>query len=166
MLRALPLLSRGKGHRKELPMKFKLKMIPPTATAQQKGERVVGGYIHHYKKKNVAAAEAILRDALLKWVPEAPIEGKPIRLFVNWIFPYPKSAKKHQPGWGRWKITRPDTDNLNKMLKDVMTDMGFWKDDALICGEFIEKLYSDEPGIVIMIEKLDPDLLAPSDGDE
>ena len=147
-------------------MKFKLKIIPPTATAQQKGERVVNGYVHHYKKKNVAAAEAILRDALLPYVPETPIEGKPIRLSVLWMFPYPKSAKKHKPGYGRWKITRPDTDNLNKMLKDVMTDMGFWKDDALICGEFIEKLYSDEPGIVIMIEKLDPDLLAPSDGDE
>ena len=116
-------------------MKFKLKMIPPTATAQQKGERVVGGYIHHYKKKNVMAAEAILRDALLPYVPETPIEGKPIRLEVKWLFPYPKSAKKHKPGWARWKITRPDTDNLNKMLKDVMT----------------EKYYSDEPGIMIWI---------------
>ena len=147
-------------------MKFKLKMIPPTATAQQKGERVVNGYVHHYKKKNVAAAEAILRDALLPYVPAEPITDVPIRFCAIWMFPYPKSAKKHKPGYGRWKITRPDTDNLNKMLKDVMTDMGFWKDDALICGEFIEKLYSDEPGIVIMIEKLDPDLLAPSDGDE
>ena len=53
-------------------MKFKLKMIPPTATAQQKGERIIGGYIQHYKKKNVAAAEAILRDALLPYVPDAP----------------------------------------------------------------------------------------------
>ena len=132
-------------------MKFKLKMIPPTATAQQKGERVVGGYIHHYKKKNVMAAEAILRDALLPYVPETPIEGKPIRLEVKWLFPYPKSTKKHKPGWARWKITRPDTDNLNKMLKDVMTDMGFWKDDALICSEIVEKYYSDEPGIMIWI---------------
>ena len=147
-------------------MNFKLKMIPPTATAQQKGECIRAGYIHHYKKKNVAAAEAILRDALLPYVPAEPFEGQPVRLLTLWMFPYPKSAKKHKPGYGRWKITRPDTDNLNKMLKDVMTDMGFWKDDALICGEFIEKLYSDEPGIVIMIEKLDPDLLAPSDGDE
>ena len=132
-------------------MKFKLKMIPPTATAQQKGERVVGGYIHHYKKKNVARAEAILRDALLPYVPEAPIIGKPIRLDVIWMFPYPKSAKKHMPGWERWKITRPDTDNLNKLLKDVMTDMGFWKDDALICLESVAKVYSDEPGIVIWV---------------
>ena len=138
-------------------MRFKLKMIPPTATAQQKGERVIGGYIHHYKKKNVAAAEAILRDALLPYVPEAPIENKAISLDVAWIFPYPKSAKKHRPGWERWKITRPDTDNLNKMLKDVMTDMGFWKDDALIGSEKIRKLYADEPGIEIEIIEMELD---------
>ena len=138
-------------------MKFKLKMIPPTATAQQKGERVVGGYIHHYKKKNVAAAEAILRDALLPYVPEEPITDQAISLDVIWMFPYPKSAKKHQPGWERWKITRPDTDNLNKMLKDVMTDMGFWKDDALISAERIRKMYTDEPGIEIEIMEMEMD---------
>ena len=132
-------------------MRFKLKMIPPTATAQQKGERVVKGYIHHYKKKNVAQAEAILRDALLPYVPAEPITDKPISLHAIWMFPYPKSAKKHKPGFDRFKITRPDTDNLNKMLKDVMTDMGFWKDDALISDELIRKVYSDEPGISIWI---------------
>jgi len=136
-------------------MRFKLKMIPPTATAQQKGECIRGGYIHHYKKHKVAAAEAILRDALLPYVPEEPIEGKPIRLYVGWLFPYPKSAKKHKPGYGRWKITRPDTDNLNKMLKDVMTDMGFWKDDALICSEMVEKSYEEEPGIYITIDTME-----------
>ena len=139
-------------------MMFKLKMIPPTATAPQKGERVVGGYIHHYKKKNVAAAEAILRDALLPYVPEAPITDKPIQLNVIWMFPYPKSARKHKPGVDRNKITRPDTDNLNKMLKDVMTDMGFWKDDALISLEQIWKVYSDEPGICISVSTLEVDI--------
>jgi Holliday junction resolvase RusA-like endonuclease len=132
-------------------MNFKLKMIPPTATAQQKGECIRGGYIHHYKKRNVAAAEAILRDALLPYVPPEPITGRPVGLCVTWLFPYPKSAKKHEPGLERWKITRPDTDNLNKMLKDVMTDMGFWVDDALISVEIIAKVYSDEPGIEITV---------------
>ena len=138
-------------------MTFKLKMIPPTATAQQKGERVVGGYIHHYKKKNVAQAEAILRDALLPYVPAEPIENKPIRLIVRWMFPYPKSAKKHLSGHKRWKITRPDTDNLNKLLKDLMTDMGFWKDDALISMENISKVYDDEPGIWISFNEMEVD---------
>ena len=132
-------------------MKFKLKMVPPTATAQQKGERIVGKYIQHYKKKNVKAAEAILRDALLPYIPAEPIENRAVFLDVEWLFPYPKSAKKHKPGWTRFKITRPDGDNLNKMLKDIMTDMGFWKDDALISRESVRKRYSDEPGIIIMI---------------
>ena len=139
-------------------MRFKLKMIPPTATAQQKGERVVGGYIRHYKKKNVAQAEAILRDALLPYVPAEPITEKPIRLNVLWMFPYPKSARKHQPEYDRQKITRPDTDNLNKLLKDVMTDMGFWKDDALISLEQIWKVYSDEPGICISVNTMEMDI--------
>ena len=139
-------------------MEFKLKMIPPTATAQQKGERVVNGYIHHYKKHNVAAAEAILRDALLPYVPPEPITDRPIVFWALWQFPYPKSAKKHLPGTYRLKSTRPDTDNLNKLLKDVMTDMGFWKDDALIACEIIEKMYSDEPGILIMINDCNYDL--------
>ena len=139
-------------------MKFKLKMIPPTATAQQKGERVVNGYIHHYKKKNVAQAEAILRDALLPYVPAEPIAEKAIVFEAMWEFPYPKSAKKHKPGFKRWKITRPDTDNLNKLLKDVMTDMGFWKDDALICLEQIWKVYSDEPGIEICVSTMEMDI--------
>ena len=138
-------------------MKFKLKMIPPTATAQQKGECIRAGYIHHYKKKNVAQAEAILRDALLPYVPETPIADKPICLEVYWLFPFPKSARKHEPGVPRCKITRPDTDNLNKLLKDVMTDMGFWKDDALICIERIAKYYTDEPGIQISIRQMDMD---------
>ena len=139
-------------------LKFKMKMNPPTATAQQKGERIVGGYIQHYKKKNVAEAEAILRDALLPYVPEKPIENQPIRLNVLWMFPYPKSAKKHKPGCDRHKITRPDTDNLNKLLKDVMTDMGFWKDDALISLEQIWKVYSDEPGIWISVKTMEMDI--------
>ena len=139
-------------------MKFKLKMIPPTATAQQKGERVVGGYIHHYKKKNVAQAEAILRDALLPYVPAEPITNQPIRLNVLWMFPYPKSARKHQPGYDRQKITRPDTDNLKKLLKDVMTDMVFLKDDALISLEQIWKVYSDEPGIWISVNTMEMDI--------
>ena len=147
------------------PMQFKLKMIPPTATAQQKGERVIGGYIQHYKKKNVAEAEAVLRDALLPHVPEEPIAGKPIALRVLWEFPYPKSAKKHPRGQCRNKITRPDTDNLNKLLKDVMTDMGFWKDDALISMECIWKVLSDEPGIWISINEMDFDIPYEDDSD-
>ena len=52
------------------------------------------------------------------------------------------------------ETSRPDTDNLQKLLKDCMTAAGFWKDDALVAVEHVEKLWSDEPGIYIRIEAL------------
>jgi Holliday junction resolvase RusA-like endonuclease len=42
------------------------------------------------------------------------------------------------------------------MLKDCMTEVGFWKDDALVVREIAEKVWSDEPtGISIEIKCLD-----------
>ena len=37
------------------------------------------------------------------------------------------------------KDTKPDTDNLQKLLKDCMTAVGFWVDDAQVCSELTEK---------------------------
>lgn len=54
-----------------------------------------------------------------------------------------------------YKSTKPDTDNLQKMLKDVMTELNFWKDDALVASEVIEKFWAEVPGIYIRIEELE-----------
>lgn len=40
------------------------------------------------------------------------------------------------------------------MLKDVLTKLGFWKDDAIVCSEIIEKFWAVHPGIYIKIEEL------------
>jgi len=40
------------------------------------------------------------------------------------------------------------------MLKDVMTDLGYWTDDALVASEITEKFYSKVPGIYICIEEI------------
>lgn len=130
---------------------FKLKIKPPTATAQQKGEAIVNGHIHHYKKKNVRQAESVLMYALLPYVPKEPMVNVPIKLTCIWNF----YSKSHKPG--TWKITRPDGDNLNKMLKDVMTDMGFWKDDSQIVAETVVKRWvkPEEEGIEIYIAEME-----------
>lgn len=44
---------------------------------------------------------------------------------------------------------------MQKMLKDVMTFLGFWTDDALVASEIVEKFYSKMPGIYIVIESLE-----------
>jgi len=41
------------------------------------------------------------------------------------------------------------------MLKDCMTEVGFWKDDSQVVVECVEKLWSDDPtGIAIEIDVL------------
>ena len=45
---------------------------------------------------------------------------------------------------------------LQKMLKDCMTRCGFWKDDAQVARETVEKRWSDDPaGIYIEVEELE-----------
>ena len=54
-----------------------------------------------------------------------------VRLFTKWCFPKGRNHKN-----GEYRITKPDTDNLQKMLKDCMTLVGFWQDDALVAVSY------------------------------
>ncbi|MCK3937262.1 RusA family crossover junction endodeoxyribonuclease, partial [Streptococcus suis] len=74
----------------------------------------------------------------------------PIRLTVKWLFPRTKKSQH-----GQYKTTKPDTDNLQKLLKDCMTAVGFWEDDAQVASEVVEKFWSDQVGIYIKVEVLD-----------
>ena len=131
-------------------MKLFLLMEPPTVTAQQAKVAVVGNRPMFYKPEKVKAARQMLIRHLKPFKPRSPYEGA-IELHVVWLFPKGKSHKHNE-----WRITKPDTDNLQKMLKDCMTDVGFWKDDAQVVKETVEKRWSDEPtGISIEMDKLD-----------
>lgn len=131
-------------------MKVFIKMNPPTATAQMKQVRVVNGKPIFYDPQSVKEARTILTSNLMPHRPPAPFSGA-VTLRVLWLFP---KGKSHQHG--EWRVTKPDTDNLQKLLKDCMTKCGFWKDDAQVVRETVEKRWSDEPcGIYIEIEELE-----------
>lgn len=130
-------------------MKIFLLMTPPTVTAQENKVAVVRGKPIIYKPEKIKQAKKEITKHLRPFVPSVPLEGA-IELKVVWYFPRGKSHKHLE-----WRTTRPDTDNLEKMLKDCMTELGFWKDDALVVSETVYKVWSDEPtGIAIEINKL------------
>ncbi len=52
-----------------------------------------------------------------------------------------------------WKISKPDRDNLDKLVMDSMKDI-FWKDDAQACAGSIYKRYSLNPRTVIVVTPL------------
>lgn len=121
----------------------------PTTTHQEKKVMVRNGKPFFYEPAEVKATRQLLTDHLIKHVPEKMITG-PVRLVVKWCF---LATGKHHDG--EYRKTKPDTDNLQKMLKDCMTALHFWKDDALVVSEVVEKFWADMPGIYIAIEELD-----------
>ena len=127
-------------------MNFFLSIDPPTATAQEKQVRVVSGKPIFYDPAPVKKAKQLLTGQLMIHRPENPFEGA-VELRTIWLFPKGRSHRH-----GEWRTTKPDTDNLQKLLKDCMTKCGFWKDDAQVVREVVEKRWSDEPtGIYIEI---------------
>lgn len=133
-------------------MEFFVNIAPPTATAQMKKVRVVNGRPMFYEPPKVKEAKRTLTEGLIEHIPKQPIDGA-IELTAVWKYPKGKSHKD-----GEWRVTRPDTDNIQKLLKDCMTQLGFWKDDAQVVREVVEKKWSDEPcGIMIRLTELGGD---------
>ena len=131
-------------------MNFFIAIDPPTSTAQMKQVRVVKGKPIFYDPPAVKEARNVLSVHLAVHKPDKPIAG-PVSLRVLWLFPRGKSHKN-----GEWRTTKPDTDNLQKLLKDCMTRCGFWNDDAQVVREVAEKRWADEPsGIYIEVEELE-----------
>lgn len=120
----------------------------PTITHQQKKVTIVKGKPVFYEPQELKSVRAKLQAHLAGYVPDKPYI-KAVRLVTKWCFP----CGSH--GDGEYKTTKPDTDNMVKLLKDVMTDVGYWKDDALVASEIIEKFWAEIPGIYIKIEELD-----------
>jgi Holliday junction resolvase RusA-like endonuclease len=126
-----------------------LNIDPPTKTYQ---EHRVGisknGKPYFYEDRELKQICARYHDALIPLRPPEPLTG-PLRLLVKWCFPKGKHSD------GQYKDTKPDTDNLIKMLKDEMTRAGFWKDDSQVASEINEKFWADKPGIYVRIDRLE-----------
>lgn len=129
-------------------IEFFMPMIPPTKTYQEKKVEIIGGKPVFYEPPELKSVRVKLEAHLTKHIPSTMYTSG-IRLVVKWLFP----RGKHPDG--AYRISRPDTDNLNKMLKDIMTKLKYWQDDALVASEIIEKFWAEIPGIYIKIEELE-----------
>lgn len=130
---------------------FVLDIDPPTTTAQQ---HRFGGYDKDgkaiiYDSPKLKAARRLLMDYLGFYAPMEKMNGA-LELTVIWTF-----AVKDKKKWGKRKTTKPDTDNLQKLLKDCMTRTYFWEDDAQVCREVIEKYWGEKGSIQITVRRLE-----------
>lgn len=138
-------------------IKVFLDIEPPKATHQsgltilKRGSRT---FIGKKSSSKGAQAKRMLATLLNVYRPQKPLEG-PLKLKVHWCYSWRKSEpkKERERGW-KYCHTRPDSDNLCKSLKDVLTDCGYFNDDAQVAHlEFI-KTWGDKPGISIEITEI------------
>lgn len=130
-------------------LEFFMPMIPPTKTYQAHQVTCRNGKPIFYEPSELKAVRQKLTGHIAKHIPEKKYTSG-VRLITKWLFPI---TGKHQDG--EYKTTKPDTDNLQKLLKDVMTDLGYWTDDALVASEITEKFWAELPGIYIKIEEIE-----------
>lgn len=128
----------------------------PKTTAQQKGVMVRGKRVMFFKKKKVADEESRITIGCLPHRVLYPFEG-PLMVEVTFVFPLTQADEK------KWKIgrdgtipktTRPDVDNCQKTLLDVMTKQGFWHDDSQISTLILRKVSGFTPAIHVKIAEL------------
>lgn len=132
-------------------LSFFMEIEPPKTTAQEKKICVVGGRPRFYEPAKLKAAKLQLMEELKKFAPKEPFRGA-LSLRCTWIFTSKNLAKSELY---EYRVTRPDTDNLQKLLKDCMTKTGFWKDDSQVVIELCTKINTrGKSGIIITVEEI------------
>lgn len=124
----------------------------PTATHQQTKVTCKDGKPIHYEPNNLKKARADYLALLSRYVPDKPLDG-PLQLTTKFLFAYPKSWPKSKRTT-TWKDTKPDNGNANKLLEDVMEELGFYKNDSQIASLIIQHFWSEPSGIYIKLDKL------------
>jgi len=116
---------------------------PPTSTAQQR---------QFYGKGKTALTPAA-KKAAATWhaiveqhKPDKPLTGPiEVKLAVTW---FKKGLRDIVP-----RTTKPDVDNLAKLILDAMTKAGYWHDDNQVCDLRITKYDGPIGGLAVTVEE-------------
>ena len=85
---------------------------------------------------------------MAKHAPQKPFDGPvAVEMRICW----PTGGKRAQ---GSWHAVKPDADNVEKTVFDVMAKLGYFDNDSRIALHSTAKLWSDPAGICVRMEEL------------
>lgn len=91
-----------------------------------------------------------------QWRNHKPLEGFILLRSIFYVpIPMSYSKKKQEELDGTPSKKKPDEDNLSKLYRDILTEVGVWKDDSQVCASMSAKIYSTHPMILITIKEID-----------
>lgn len=126
--------------------------IEPPKSTHQANLRVLRSktgkmFVGKMKNNKVSAWVDQARPYMIAGKPHAPTEG-PIRVYIRLYYTPPKYLlPKFRNCKTIVKTTKPDCDNVVKVILDEFTKLGYWLDDAQIWSIHIEKYWSTEPSV-------------------
>ena len=113
-------------------------MVPPTATHNDMEIPRIAG----------KAAEAKWEAHLAKHAPQKPFDG-PVAVEMRICWP---TGGEHAQG--SWHAVKPDADNVEKTVFDIMAKLGYFENDSRVALHSTSKLWSDPAGIYVRMEEL------------
>lgn len=102
------------------------------------------------KQAKYMAALKLICQAAMKGAP--PIEG-PIELVICAAYAWPQSWSAKRRANTTWRVSRPDADNLAKIVGDALNKVA-WLDDALIACLTVKKYYANIPGLRVGVRRI------------
>ena len=138
-----------------------IKCDPPKATGNNtKACGIVRGHARIFDSSKSKSVKKMMYNLLLPYAPKIPLTG-PLEQSLVFIFPYNKSdisskAKRAalEVNGYVWHDTKPDLDNLRKILNDTLEKLGFFHNDSQIVIDHGEKLRGSLTGIHIMLSEI------------
>ena len=110
----------------------------------QKGKHSM--YTPH-KTRNM---ESLIADMARLQFKHEPLTG-PLRVDWEFVFEHPKSWSKKRKAETYWHTSKPDFDNIMKLVGDALNGI-VWHDDSQICTGGYSKHYGDKACVKIIID--------------
>lgn len=131
---------------------FTVPMIP---TAKGRPRAFVrGGKVNVYTPAKTDQAERDFIALAAEHAPPVPLEG-PLELTLVFVLPIPASWSKRKRASAGWHCSKPDLDNIVKLVSDSMNRSGaWWGDDSQIAYIRATKSYGNAPRIDIAITQI------------
>lgn len=97
---------------------------------------------------------AVLKDeAARRMGSDEPFTG-PVRMNIRACYLVPGSWSKKKKASAFWKSSKPDADNLSKIVKDALNTIVYC-DDAQVACLTVQKVYGPQAGLTITVSQIE-----------
>ena len=123
----------------------------PVAKGRPRFVRATG---RAFTPKKTETYEGIVADHAARVMDGREAFEGPLRLTVRAVYLIPQSwsAKKKRAAF--WKTSKPDADNLAKVVKDALNKIAY-RDDAQIVELTVQKKYGPIAGLTVSVEAME-----------